>query len=111
MTNQENNSKKVPVTTYFLNKNKYFMIYSTHNGYHCFGKISGRNLNIEKENLNQVYEEITKQLDKITIELLNYASESEEISLRIKENLDSKDNPLEKLIKDLGGEIRERKIK
>jgi hypothetical protein len=109
MTEQENKPKKVPVTTYFLNENKYFMVYPTHKGYHCFGKISGKNLDIEKDNLNQVYEEIVKQLDKITIEHLNYANESEEIALRVRENMNSEENPLEKLIKDLGGEIRERK--
>jgi hypothetical protein len=112
MTNQENTKpKKIPVTTYFLNEKKYFMIYPTNNGYHCFARVPGKDLSIDQENLNGLYEELAKQLDKLTINLLNEAGENEEISLRIKENIKSNENPLEKLIKDLGGEIRERKIK
>jgi hypothetical protein len=111
MTNQENKPKKVPVTTYSLNNGDYLMIYPMSKVYHCSGEISGKNLNIEGENMAKIYTEIIKQLDILTIDYLNKASRTEEISLRIKENIKSEENPLEKLTRELGGEIRERKIK
>lgn len=110
MTNQEENkSKKVPVTTYIISKEKYFRVYPTHKGYHCFARILGENIEIDKKNLNEIYKELPKRINKRVINLLNDAGEGEELLIRINESLELGLNPLEKLIIDLGGEIRERK--
>lgn len=109
MTEEKNHPKKVPVTTYKLGSENYFMVYPTVKGYHCSGKIAGTRIAEDAETMEEIYSSITKQLDLARLNYLTDAITLEEVSLRIKENIQSEENPLEKLTKDMGGEVKQRK--
>ncbi|GEM_PF-1611127 len=109
MTEEQNHPKKVPVTTYNLGSENYFMVYPKVKGYHCSGKIAGTRIAEDAETMDEIYSSITKQLDLARLNHLTDAITLEEVSLRIKENIQSGENPLEKLTRDMGGEIKQRK--
>lgn len=109
MTEQENKYKKVPVKTFNLGDKGYLTICPTIKGYHLWGEIGEKHVDVQGKNLSEVYQEVTNQLDNANRDYLKNAITCEEVSLRIKENIKINENPLEKLAKDLKGKITKRK--
>ncbi len=102
-------TKKIPVVIYDLSPGNHLMVYPISDGYHCSGKIADVALHEDAKTMEEIYSSIVKKLDSARINYLNNAGIIEGISLRIKENIQSEENPLEKLTRDLGGKIRQRR--
>ncbi len=109
MTEQENKHKKVPVTTYHLGEKGHLMVAEMSTGYHCWGKVGEKHLEAQGNDLKSIYQEISNQIHNAHVDYTLKAMNCEEVCLRIQEAIKSDGNPLEKLAKDLGGEIIERK--
>ena len=102
MEEQQNYNKKPKYSDnlkrYPLGEGNWLMGIPNPQGFHCWGEIAGKHIDLKGENLQEVEKELYNVLEKLKIDYLNKASKSEEIALRIKEN------GLEKTSKYLGGQ-------